>query len=69
MKIFRVLAAVALVAVPALLASAPADALTSRQYNAQGHGRYVNSSGTRMMRGYYHRFHRHHRFRRHHVYR
>lgn len=67
MKVFRMLAAVAVVAVPALFASVPAQAVTSRQYMAQGHGRYVNSSGTRKMYG--HRYHRHHRhYWRHHRY-
>ena len=39
-----------LAVLPALLAAVPAEALTARQYMHQGHGRYTNSSGTRVMR-------------------
>ena len=66
MKSLKPFAVMAVLALPVLLGSAPAKAITSHQYMAQGHGRYLNSSGSRMMRSGFHRRHRslrHHRHR------
>jgi hypothetical protein len=64
----RLLAAAAILLVPALLAAEPAQALQAHQYLAQGHGRYTTSSGRPVGTGYHHgyrRYHRHHRYHRH----
>lgn len=67
MRCFNISLAAMLVAVAALLAALPAEALTANQYDHQGHGRYTNSSGTRVMRPTmrHHRYHRHIRSHRH----
>ncbi len=48
MNPLKVFAAAAVIAAPMLGLSAPAQALTSHQYQAQGHGAYVSSKA----RGY-----------------
>lgn len=70
MTIRKVLIAAAVLLLPALFAADSAQALTARQYAAQGHGRYTTSSG-RPVRGYYHGYRRHHyrHYRHHHRYR
>lgn len=65
MKRLRILLAAAVVALPALMITEPAAALTAKQYKAQGHGRYITSKGRHM--GYpgpyrHQRFYRHHRY-------
>jgi Ni/Co efflux regulator RcnB len=69
MRLIKTLAAVAVLIAPAVLMAAPAQALTSKQYEHQGRGTYLNSTGSRVSRGM-HRHYRygshHHRMRRHH---
>ncbi|MDX7953376.1 hypothetical protein P7D22_19615 [Lichenihabitans sp. Uapishka_5] len=60
MKLFNRLLGAALVAMPILLAAAPSEAATARQYQAQGHGRFVSSKG-RPLHGAMHRGRGHHR--------
>lgn len=62
---FLKVAAATLVLLPALLTALPAEALTAKQYQHQGRGQYLNSTGSRAgyagYRGYRHRYTRHHR--------
>ena len=65
MRLFKVSVAAMLVVYPPLIAGLPAEALTANQSMHQGHGRYTNSSGTRVTRPMM-RYHRYHRYQRHH---
>ena len=67
MRILRIIAAAAVIVAPALLAAAPAQALTAKQYEHQGRGVYLNSTGSRKSYGGY-RHHRSH-YRTHHMHR
>ena len=60
MNAFRCLMAAAVVAIPAILSSLPAQALTTRQYQAQGRGHYISSWGHRPRGLYHRRGYRHH---------
>lgn len=64
MRLIKLLAAAAVMAVPILTAAAPADAATARQYEQQGRGHYVSSKG-RTLHRMNHRYPRHHRMNRH----
>lgn len=57
MRILKVMAAAAVIVVPALLTAVPAEALTAKQYEHQGRGVYLNSTGSRKSYGM-HRYHR-----------
>ena len=57
MRILKVIAAAAIIVLPTLLTAVPAEALTAKQYEHQGRGVYLNSTGSRKSYG----MHRHYR--------
>jgi hypothetical protein len=63
MKLIPAMIAAMLTAAPLLAVSEPAQALTSRQYAAQGYGEYIPSKGRApgWRRGYWPRRHYFHR--------
>lgn len=67
MRMLKVMAAAAVIVVPTLLTAVPAEALTARQYEHQGRGVYLNSTGSRKAHGMvrHHGYHsRHHHMHR-----
>jgi hypothetical protein len=64
MKLVKATLAALMLLGPMLVMESPAQALTARQYHAQGHGRYISSKGRMHRYGMRHHYRHHHRMHR-----